>query len=61
MTGLPRDYTAFAWTKTLGLSNLTWIAVLIVLLGIYVLKYTAYGRRAVSYTHLDVYKRQGMY
>ena len=48
VTGLPRDYTAFAWTKTLGLSNLTWIAVLIVLLGIYVLKYTAYGRRVYA-------------
>ena len=48
VTGLPRDYTSFAWTKTLGLSNLTWIAVLIVLLGIYVLKYTAYGRRVYA-------------
>ena len=34
--------------KDPGLSNLTWIAVLIVLLGIYVLKYTAYGRRVYA-------------
>ena len=48
VTGLPRQYTAFAWTKTLGLSNLTWIAILIVLLGIYVLKCTSYGRRVYA-------------
>ncbi len=48
VTGLPRAYTGFAWTKTLGLSNLTWIAILIVLIGIYVLKFTAYGRRVYA-------------
>lgn len=46
--GLPAAYTQFAWTKTLGLSNLTWIAIAITILGIYILRYTSFGRKVYA-------------
>lgn len=46
--GLPAAYTNFAWTKTLGLSNLTWIAIAITLLGIYILRCTSFGRKVYA-------------
>ncbi len=46
--GLPRVYTQFAWTKTFGISNLTWIALLIMLFGLYVLHCTSFGRKVYA-------------
>ncbi len=45
VSGLPLQYTSFAWGQFLGLSNCTWVAVVIAVVAIYVLKYTAYGRK----------------
>ena len=45
VTGLPSKYTAFAWGEFLGLSNCTWVGILIVLLSVYILNFTSYGRK----------------
>jgi len=45
VTGLPAWLTKFAWQKTFGLPNLSVVAIVILLIGIYVLEFTGYGRR----------------
>ena len=45
VTGLPSAYTAFAWGEFLGLSNCTWVGIMIVLLSVYILNFTSYGRK----------------
>lgn len=46
--GLPNVFTSFAWSKTLGLSNLTWIAIAFTLLGVYILHFTSFGRKVFA-------------
>lgn len=46
--GLPIQLTQFAWTKTLGLSNLTWLALIVTALGIYILHYSSFGRKVFA-------------
>lgn len=48
VAGLPKWLTKFAWQKTFGLPNLTVVAIVILLLGIYVLEFTGYGRRLLA-------------
>ena len=45
VSGLPKWLTRFAWQKTFGLPNLSLIAIVVVLIALYVLEFTGYGRR----------------
>ena len=45
VTGIPKWISKFAWQKTLGLPNLVFISLAIVVIGLYVLEMTGYGRR----------------
>ena len=48
VSGLPKWLTKFAWQKTFGLPNLSLIALIVIVIGLYVLEYTGYGRRLLA-------------
>lgn len=45
ITGLPKAFTKFSFKETLGISNLIFVVLIVVLVASYVLRFTKYGRQ----------------
>ena len=45
VSGLPKALTTFAWTKTFGIPNLSLISLVVMIICIYIIRFTSFGRK----------------
>ena len=49
VSGLPKELTRFVWNKIMGIPALLFIAIIAVLVAVYILNFTKFGRTVYSY------------